>query len=780
MGTELRTYSQAEVTITDGGLRRSAMLHAHRSIEARRRTAERIAADAVNEFAKRPGEGLDETRSLWRAAAATFQLALLDDDFPRATNALHVMEVAGQKIAGFKGGTDREVLKQRHVMSLVWFQASLLGIDELAPGPAIRHIRDVAQALLRTLGTTDEYTIAAYRNLGLALAEFAERQPDGEEHWREALRVLRDANEWAVRTLPVGSQSALEVARAYVSVALVKTRQPNQGDLEEAGSLLLRLHAEAPLWAADENLTTLLAGQMQEAERRLREIRRDESRQPAGDPYAVGDLADRLQLAVRGSSEQRHVAVNDIGSEEDFLAAIDETIKYFDDGDIVEGTIVKVDRDEVLLDIGYKTEGVIPSRELSIKHDVDPSEVVAVGDQVEALVLQKEDKEGRLILSKKRAQYERAWGTIEKVKEEDGVVTGTVIEVVKGGLILDIGLRGFLPASLVEMRRVRDLQPYVGKELEAKIIELDKNRSNVVLSRRAWLEQTQSEVRQGFLTQLQKGQIRKGVVSSIVNFGAFVDLGGVDGLVHVSELSWKHIDHPSEVVTVGDEVTVEVLDVDMDRERVSLSLKATQEDPWQHFARTHQIGQIVPGKVTKLVPFGAFVRVEEGIEGLVHISELAERHVEIPEQVVQVNDDVMVKIIDIDLERRRISLSLKQANETATASEVEEFDPTLYGMSATYDEQGNYIYPEGFDPETGEWLEGFEEQRAEWEEQYARAHARWEAHVKQQAEAKKAEAEAGEATSYSSGGSAEAEASTGGALASDEALQALREKLTSD
>src|SRR6476469_4774788 len=392
------------------------------------------------------------------------------------------------------------------------------------------------------------------------------------------------------------------------------------------------------------------------------------------------------------------VAVNDIGSSEDFLAAIDKTIKYFNDGDIVEGTIVKVDRDEVLLDIGYKTEGVIPSRELSIKHDVDPNEVVKVGDEVEALVLQKEDKEGRLILSKKRAQYERAWGTIEALKESDEPVKGTVIEVVKGGLILDIGLRGFMPASLVEMRRVRDLQPYVGRELEAKIIELDKNRNNVVLSRRAWLEQTQSEVRSEFLNQLQRGQVRKGVVSSIVNFGAFVDLGGVDGLVHVSELSWKHIDHPSEVVEVGQEVTVEVLDVDMERERVSLSLKATQEDPWRQFARTHAIGQIVPGKVTKLVPFGAFVRVEEGIEGLVHISELAERHVEIPEQVVQVNGDVMVKIIDIDLERRRISLSLKQANETTTASDVEEFDPTLYGMAATYDEQGNYIYPDGFDP----------------------------------------------------------------------------------
>ena len=240
------------------------------------------------------------------------------------------------------------------------------------------------------------------------------------------------------------------------------------------------------------------------------------------------------------------VAINDIGSEADLIAAIDETIKYFNDGDIVEGTVVKVDHDEVLLDIGYKTEGVILSRELSIKHDVNPDDVVAVGDQIEALVLQKEDKEGRLLLSKKRAQYERAWGKIEKVKEEDGVVTGTVIEVVKGGLILDIGLRGFLPASLVEMRRVRDLAPYIGREIEAKIIELDKNRNNVVLSRRAWLEQTQSEVRTNFLHTLQKGQVRSGVVSSIVNFGAFVDLGGVDGLVHVSELSWKHIDHPSE------------------------------------------------------------------------------------------------------------------------------------------------------------------------------------------------------------------------------------------
>jgi len=317
----------------------------------------------------------------------------------------------------------------------------------------------------------------------------------------------------------------------------------------------------------------------------------------------------------------------------------------------------------VLVDIGYKSEGVIPSKELSIRQDVDPSQIVNIGDKVEALVLQKEDKEGRLILSKKRAQYERAWGRIEEIMASGGTIKGPVIEVVKGGLILDIGLRGFLPASLVDLRRVRDLHPFVGQELECKIIELDRNRNNVVLSRRAFLEESQSEGRKTFLQSLQKGERRKGTVSSIVNFGAFVDLGGVDGLVHVSELSWKHVDHPSEVVAVGQEVEVEVLDVDLERERVSLSLKATQEDPWKEFERKYRAGEIITGQVTKLVPFGAFVRVAQGIEGLVHISELSNTHVESPESVVNVGDQVQVKVIDVDVSRRRISLSMRQVAE---------------------------------------------------------------------------------------------------------------------
>ena len=386
-----------------------------------------------------------------------------------------------------------------------------------------------------------------------------------------------------------------------------------------------------------------------------------------------------------GEYHPRAITEDDVGAGLD--DAYNATLVTVEDGQIVEGRVVKIDRDEVLLDIGYKSEGVIPSRELSIRNDVDPNTVVKLGEHVEALVLTKEDKDGRLILSKKRAQYERAWGKIESVKEADGIVKGMVIEVVKGGLIVDIGLRGFLPASLVELRRVRDLQPYVGREVEAKIIELDKNRNNVVLSRRAFLEETQKDQREQFLDNLRPGEVRKGVVSSVVNFGAFVDLGGMDGLIHVSELSWKHVDHPNQVVNVGDEVTVQVLEVDLDRERISLSLKATQQDPWQEFASNHRVGELVYGRVTKLVPFGSFVQVGDGIEGLVHISEMSAHHIEAPEQVVTPGEELWVKIIDLDLSRRRISLSIKQAAEGGeVAAEYREH----FGEHA-FDSEGNYI-----------------------------------------------------------------------------------------
>ncbi len=362
-------------------------------------------------------------------------------------------------------------------------------------------------------------------------------------------------------------------------------------------------------------------------------------------------------------------------SDEEMNSLIDGTITDFDEGDLVTGTVVKIEHDEVLLDIGFKSEGVIPSRELSIRKDVNPEEVVALGDTIEALVLQKEDKEGRLILSKKRAEYERAWNRVEEKFNAGENVEGEVIEVVKGGLILDIGLRGFLPASLVDLRRVKDLTAYMGTRIEARVIEMDRNRNNVVLSRRIVLEEARKAERSEILSKLQSGMRLKGTVSSIVDFGAFVDLGGIDGLIHISELSWNHVNHPSEVVKVGQEVEVQVLDVDLNRERISLGLKQTTEDPWRTLVKKYPVGAIVEGAVTKLVTFGAFVDLGDGVEGLVHISEMAKQHVDAPAQVCTVGDTVQVKVMEIDLDRRRISLSMKAAAETlGTEVEVKPLD----------------------------------------------------------------------------------------------------------
>ena len=350
-------------------------------------------------------------------------------------------------------------------------------------------------------------------------------------------------------------------------------------------------------------------------------------------------------------------------NEEEMNNLIDGTITDFDEGDLVNGTVVKIEHDEVLVDIGFKSEGVIPVRELSIRKDANPADIVALGAPIEALVLQKEDKDGRLVLSKKRAEYERAWNRIEEKFNSGENVEGEVIEVVKGGLILDIGLRGFLPASLVDLRRVKDLTAYLGTEIEARVIEMDRNRNNVVLSRRVLLEEGRKNERAEILEKLSKGMRLKGTVSSIVDFGAFVDLGGIDGLIHISELSWSHVNHPSEVVKVGEEVEVEVLDVDLQRERISLGLKQTTEDPWTKLVETYPVGTIVDGKVTKIVPFGAFIELGANVEGLVHISEMAMRHIDSPAQVVKVGDVVKVKVMDVNVERRRISLSMKAAAE---------------------------------------------------------------------------------------------------------------------
>jgi small subunit ribosomal protein S1 len=339
------------------------------------------------------------------------------------------------------------------------------------------------------------------------------------------------------------------------------------------------------------------------------------------------------------------------------------TMVSFDEGDVVNGKVVRIDKDEVLVDIGYKSEGVIPSNELSIRKSVDPAEEVELGEEIDALVLTREDQEGRLILSKKRARFEKAWRRIEAAAESGEPVEGSVIEVVKGGLILDLGVRGFLPASLVDIRRVHNLEEFTGQTLECKVIELNRSRNNVVLSRRAVLEEERKEVREQILGNLAPGQVVEGKISNIVDFGAFVDLDGIDGLIHISELSWSHVNHPSEVVAIGDTVRIKVLDIDRDRQRISLGLKQTQEDPWQRVISTHRPGNVLEGTVTKVVAFGAFVEILPGVEGLVHISELADRHVENPSEVVEPGAKLNVKILEIDEERRRLSLSIKQVED---------------------------------------------------------------------------------------------------------------------
>ncbi len=338
----------------------------------------------------------------------------------------------------------------------------------------------------------------------------------------------------------------------------------------------------------------------------------------------------------------------------------DATIIPFEEGDVVTGKVVRIDADEVLVDIGYKSEGVIPAHELSIRKSVDPSDEVELGEEVDALVLTKEDQDGRLILSKKRARFEKAWRRIEAAAESGEPVEGQVIEVVKGGLIIDLGVRGFLPASLVDIRRVPHLDDYLGQKIECKVIELNRSRNNVVLSRRAVLEEERKEVRQQILDRLQPGLVVEGQISNIVDFGAFVDLDGIDGLIHISELSWSHVNHPSEILSIGDTVSVKVLDIDRDRQRISLGLKQTQEDPWQRVVDTYNVNDELEGKVTKVVTFGAFVEILDGVEGLVHISELAPHHIENPREIVEQGDKVKVRILEIDSERRRLSLSIKR------------------------------------------------------------------------------------------------------------------------
>jgi len=368
-------------------------------------------------------------------------------------------------------------------------------------------------------------------------------------------------------------------------------------------------------------------------------------------------------------TDENFMVKNDKG---EMVPNYDITMINFNDGDIVKGRVVKIEKDEVLVDIGFKSEGVIPISELSIRNSIKPEKVLKLEDVIEIVVLQKEDQDGRCILSKKRAEVEQNFDRVEKIFETNETIDGEIIECVKGGLIVDIGLRGFLPASLIDVRKTRELDSYIGEECTCKIIEVDRNRNNVVLSRKAIIEDERREQRKDILDSMEVGQIRKGSITSIADFGAFVDVDGVDGLVHISELSWNHVKHPSEVVEVNQDVDVEILDIDREKQRLSLGLKQTQKDPWMEKIKEYSSKDVVNGKVTRIVKFGLFVQLEDGLEGLVHISELADEPVRRPSDVAKIGDELIVRIIDIDFDKRRMAFSVKQVENPIDESVEEE------------------------------------------------------------------------------------------------------------
>lgn len=368
-------------------------------------------------------------------------------------------------------------------------------------------------------------------------------------------------------------------------------------------------------------------------------------------------------------TEENYMVKTDSG---EMVPNYDLTIINFNEGDILKGKVVKIDKDEVLIDIGYKSEGVIPINELSIRNNVRPEEVLTIDDVIDIMVMQKEDQDGRLVLSKKRAEVEQSFDKIEEIYKNGETVEGEVIECVRGGLILDIGLRGFLPASLIDVRKSRELASYIGEKCSCKIIEVDRNRNNVVLSRKAIIEDERKELRKEALHNIEIGQIKKGTITSIADFGAFVDVDGIDGLIHISELSWNHVKHPSEVVKINDAVNVEVLDIDHDKQRLSLGLKQTQKDPWLEKIKKYKIKDIVQGKVTRIVKFGLFVQIEAGMEGLVHITELSIENVKRPSDVAKIGDELIVRIIDIDFDKRRMAFSVRQVEHPDAEEEKKE------------------------------------------------------------------------------------------------------------
>lgn len=351
-----------------------------------------------------------------------------------------------------------------------------------------------------------------------------------------------------------------------------------------------------------------------------------------------------------------------------------ETNNSFQVGDNVTGTVVKIEEKQVLVNIGYKSEGIVPISELSNLHVEDPNDVVKEGEELTLKIKKVDDEE--IVLSKKMVDAEIAWEDLQQKYENEEIFDTVVKEIVKGGLVVDVGLRGFIPASLVETYFVEDFSDYKDKTLSVKIVDLDKEQNRIILSHRAVVEQEQQKKKEELLQSLEAGQVVPGVVQRITDFGAFVDIGGVDGLVHISELAHTHVEKVTDVLSEGDEINVEILSVDPENERISLSYKNTLPGPWSGIEERIKQGDIIEGTVKRLVDFGAFVEVEPGVEGLVHISQIANRHIATPDEVLEVGQTIQAKVLSVDEEEERISLSIKEVETEKEQDNIEQYERT--------------------------------------------------------------------------------------------------------
>ncbi len=349
---------------------------------------------------------------------------------------------------------------------------------------------------------------------------------------------------------------------------------------------------------------------------------------------------------------------------EDFAAMFEQslqtqgTVGVVQEGEIVKGTVIQLTKDFAIIDVGYKSEGQVPISEFT---NARGEMNIKVGDKVDVLLESREDDKGMVVLSKEKADKMRIWDEISSACERDEIVKGTIIGRVKGGLSVDIGVKAFLPGSQVDIRPVRNLDQYIGKEFEFKVIKFNKKRGNIVLSRRVLLEKQREEFKRETLTRLKEGAVLMGVVKNLTDYGAFIDLGGIDGLLHITDMSWGHVRHPSEVFNVGDEVRVAVLKFDPESERVSLGLKQIQEDPWHRADEKYPVGTRVKGKVVSVIDYGAFIEIEPGVEGLIHVSEMSwTKRVKHPSKMLNIGDEVEAVVLDIDPKAKRIALGMKQ------------------------------------------------------------------------------------------------------------------------